>query len=176
MRSIRISALLILLLGLAPGAETGALTIGVIPMADWDLDSMPPAEIPPIEDVVTGCLDALFDAGLIVTEFSISAPVGGELRASAEELAAARKGGIDLLIAIYVVWAPQKAGSSLRLPIHTEYRMISVPEGIYIKEGKLFAPAALPGERPIQSIRATGRAVATACFDTLLARSTGGTR
>lgn len=132
---LRKTALLVLLAAQAAGLF--ALTVSVAPTEGPA--SPPEGQSSPLRFFVSGCLDALFEAGYVVTDDAADRLDPSAWDAKVPNLALAREGFVDYLILVYVEWGASTFHKSALLPVSISYRILRA------SDGKVLAAGELPG-------------------------------
>lgn len=134
-RALRVAALVALL---SSRAAAGAMTVGLAPAEDPShaLDG----RATPIAFVVSGCLDRLFEAGLIASDSSVAESTRAEWESYAGDLAAMREGLLEFAIRIYVEWKESSFKKEALLPSRIGYRLVRVADGKIMAEGSVDGP------------------------------------
>ena len=91
--------------------------------------------------LVEGCLDALFDAGLIASDADCAYLSRSEWEQGAFGLGAAREGLLDIVIAAYASLESSSYKSDSWLLTGVDYRLVRVSDGSVFARGFLKGPA-----------------------------------
>jgi hypothetical protein len=135
-RMLRGAALIALL---SSRAAAGAMTVGLAPAEDPSRAAAGRAT--PIAFVVSGCLDRLFEAGLIASDSSVAESSRAEWEKYTGDLAAMREGLLEFTIRIYVEWKESSFKKEALLPSRIWYRLVRVADGMIVAEGSVDGPS-----------------------------------
>lgn len=167
-------ALLVLLAAIALPAA--ALTVSVAPAEGKEYAPPPDGAGSPLRFLMSGCMDALFDAGWIVTDSAASRVPRSDWGRGAEALAEAREGRVDYMIAIYVDWSPSSFHKGVLLPSAVAYGIVRVKDGKTIIEGEVKGSPDTEETSThfAEAASRVGAQLAQACAKSLRSFSTGG--
>jgi len=171
---LRSAALLALLLAFA-GSAWG-LTIGLAPSEDPAFAPPPGGQGSQIGFVVSGCLNALFDAGYIVSDAPVSWIAEADWGGPAYRLSDAREGAVDYVIAVYVAWARSDFHKDAYLADALRYRVIRVADRSMLAEGSVKGPADSESSsaQPSRTASMAGATVIKPCLKILSTLAMGG--
>ena len=136
--TVRKLAILGVLASLALSAS--AFTVGIAPAEDEAYAKPPEGLGSPIDDLVSGCLGALFNAGHIATDASVARVSRADWGPAEYGLAAARDGMVDYLIALFVDWAPSDYNKSVLRAVTVDYRLVRILDGKVLAQGSVNGP------------------------------------
>lgn len=121
--------------------SASALTVGIAP-AEGKAYAPPPDGLgSPIEDLVSGSLSALFNAGYIATDGAVSRVTRSEWGPADYGLASAREGMVDFVTALFVDWAPSSFNKEAFLAVSVDYRLVRTLDGRIVAEGSVRGPS-----------------------------------
>jgi hypothetical protein len=162
----------------AAAISSWAMTVGVAPAEGGAYAPSPAGQGSPIGYLVSGCLSAIFDAGFIATDASVSRTDRPSWGPSNYGLAEAREGMVDYVVALYVEWAPSAFHKGASIPILVFYRLVKVGDGTVELEGSVPGPADSEDASSHEARTASqaGAAAAAPCMRTLAALAKGGER
>jgi hypothetical protein len=171
---IRRLSLLLLLAAWAWSAQ--ALTVGLAPAEDTNYAPPPAGQGSPLGSLVSGCLNALFDAGYIVTDADVSRTTPDSWGPSSYHLAEAREGAVDYEIAFYVEWLSSAFHKDVLLPAKVRYRLLDTLDERQLAEGSVLGPADSENSSTHQARSAmqVGASVAVPCVKILRSLAMGG--
>jgi hypothetical protein len=166
---------LLILLALA-GAGAAAQTVSVAPAEDPALSAEGKESPSPMASLVSGCLESLFEAGMIATDARCVPLTRGAWESPSFGLAEAGEGFVDYVVALYASWKPSAYKPGAWLATKVEYRLVRVADGSAIATGSLEGPgdserSASEAERSAERI---GASIGRACAASLGSRSVGG--
>ena len=165
------------LLSLAALQTATALTVSVSP-AQRGVSEEGQEASTSLDSLVSGCLDSLFEAGLIAT--TAPAVVIDESRWSdlSFGLRGAKEGFVDFVLAFYVTWKPSTLKKGVWLAVSCEYRLVRVADGAVLASGSLESEpdSAEIAADPERGARTVGAALGTACVALVSRVSNGGER
>jgi hypothetical protein len=129
------------LIALASSAVSAwALTVGLAPAEGNGYAPPPEGAGSPMAGVVTGGLNALFDAGYIATDAMVSRIERNSWNPAGLDLKAAREGLLDYVIELYVEWRPSSFHKDALIPITIDYRLVRVADSRVVAEGAVPGP------------------------------------
>lgn len=136
------------------------------------------ASAPLSAKLVEGCLDALFDAGLIASDADCAYISRAEWEQGAFGLGTAREGMLDIMIAAYASLEPSSYKTDSWLLAVVDYRLVRVSDGSVFARGSLKGPAdsAEAASNAAGSARDLGASLGSACVGALGSLSPGGIR
>jgi hypothetical protein len=114
-----------------------ALTVCVAPSEGKAYAPGPDGVGSPIGYLVSGSMSGLFDAGYVATNESAARVPRGEWGPRDYGLTEAKEGSVDLVIALYVEWAPSSIHKDVLLPASVEYRIVRVRDEKVLVEGSV---------------------------------------
>jgi hypothetical protein len=159
-----------------------ALTVSVVPAEGKAFSPPPDGSGSPLAYLVSGCMDALFDAGYVVTDADVvrepSAAWGASDAALGAALAGAKEGLVDYVVALYVDWAPSGFLKDTLLPAAVKYRVLRVADGVEVVGGELRgSPDSEEAARQFAQVASqAGTRAALPCLKFLKALAMGGER
>jgi len=167
-------AITILLAALA--ASAWALTVSIAPAEDRAFAPPPDGQGSPMGDLVSGCLNALFDAGYIVTDAGVSWTAEADWGSSSYGLQGAREGRVNCIIALYVRWEKSTFHKGALLATSIRYRLIRTSDEKILAEGSVAGPpdSESRAAHEAHSASEAGSAVVGRCLKALSALSSGG--
>jgi hypothetical protein len=115
-----------------------ATTVGLTPAEDPSLARS--GRSTPMPFIVSGCMDRLFEAGLIASDASAAASSRAEWEASVGNLAELREGLVDFAIRLYVEWKESSFRKETLLPSRIGYRLVRVSDGKIVAAGSVDGP------------------------------------
>ncbi len=125
---------------------------------------------PVVEGILSGAMDALFDAGRIVTNGTAFEVVRESWELDPRDLREAQEGRVEYLALLYVQLERSTLKPGLDRPRLIEYRIYDARDGARLVEGSIAAPPSR--EETVESLgramRLLGRETATAAFTSLL--------
>jgi hypothetical protein len=157
-------------------ASAGAMTVGLDPAEDPSYSLAGRAT--PMPYVVSGCMDSLFEAGLIASDSAVSSSSLAEWRSSVGNLAAMRESLEEFALRLYVEWKESSFKKDTLLPSRIGYRLVRVADGKVVAEGSADGPpdsedAASHHEKAAAKAGAAGIA---SCVELLKTLAKGGSR
>ena len=163
------------ILMLASLSSEAALTISVAP-AEAAVAVDPKAGETPIESFISGCLDSLFDAGIIATTSPTKTLNAEQWGDRAFGLQGAREGFVDLVVALYVVWKPSVLKKGVLVAAGCDYRILRVSSGAVVASGHVNGSGDSPeaAADPDKAARMAGAEVGRVCLPWILRASNGG--
>jgi hypothetical protein len=173
-KSFRKLTLLALLAALA--CEAAALTVSVVPAEGKAFSPPPDGSGSPLGYLVSGCLNAFFDAGFVVTDDAAFRGPRSAWEGSSFALAGAREGLVDYIVALYVDWAPSAFHKDALLPTGVAYSLVRVSDGKLIIKGDM---AGIPDSEEAaahfaQAASQAGARIALPCVESLRTLAMGG--
>ena len=176
MAEMQLRRMSILVLFAAMAFSASALTVGIAPAEGMAYSPPPEGSGSPIGFLVSGCMDALFDAGHITTDSAVARDPRDSWGPSDYGLASAREGLVDYVIALYVKWRPSAYHKEAALPSSIDYRLVRILDGKVLAEGSVQGP---PDSESASSHEAStasqaGLAVAEPCIKILSTLAMGG--
>jgi hypothetical protein len=155
--------------------EAGAQTVDLAPAEDPSYAADASRQRTPFAELVSGCMGAFFERGIIVSDAKVSRIDRGAWTDPAFGLMAAREGYADFLLALYLTWKPAVA-SAYWSPARADYRLVRVSDGLVLEGGSVEAPREPTEAKAGLAAAALGAELARICAKSLGTRSTGGER
>ena len=126
--------------------------------------------------LVSGCLNAFFDAGFIVTDDAAFRGPRSAWEGSGYSLAGAKEGLVDYVVSLYVDWAPSSFHKDALLPTGIAYSLVRVSDGKIIIKGDM---AGIPDSEEAsahfaQTASQAGARIALPCVESLRTLAMGG--
>jgi hypothetical protein len=170
-RRLSILALLLSLASLAP-----ALTVGLAPAEDPSFAQPATGQVSPMGYLVTGGLNALYEAGYIGTDAAVSRRGLDAWGPADYDLAEARAGAVDYVIALYVEWEQSRLHKDSLLASSVRYRLVRARDGALLGEGGVSGPADTEDSstHAARSASQAGTSAVVACLSELSRLSKGG--
>lgn len=162
-------------LSLATLGAAAALTVSVCP-AEGDVAAAERDVAPPLESLVSGCLDSLFDSGLIATTAPSAVLDPARWQDSTYGIAGAKEGFIDFVFTFYVTWRSSAIKKHVWLVATCSYRLIRIADGATVASGAIDSEPDSPeaAADPEQGARSEGVLLGNACVQWLRKSSNGG--
>jgi hypothetical protein len=171
---VRRLSILALFLSLARLAT--ALTVGLAPAEDQSFTRPSDGQASPIGYLVSGALNALYEAGYIGTDAAVSRRALEAWGPVDYGLAEAREGAVDCVIALYVEWAKSELHKDSFLASTVHYRLVRARDGALLGEGGVPGPADTEDSstHEARSASQAGSSAVKACLSELSLLSKGG--
>jgi hypothetical protein len=132
---VRKLALVALLAASAAGAF--AFTVSVSPAEGYAFGPPPDGSGSPLGFFVSGCMDALFESGCVVTDSAPDRLSRSSWEGKLPSLAEAKEGFVDFVILVYVEWNASTYHKNALLPASIAYRILRVSDGAILAKGEL---------------------------------------
>lgn len=170
-----LAGLLCAIFAFAAVGSSAALTVSLAP-AQTILSSGGAESPPPLDSFMSGCLDSLFDAGMIATNAPAQSIDPSRWSDTAFGLSGAREGFVDYVLAFFVAWKPSSLEKKIWLAASCDYRIVRV------SDGKVLAAGSVEGETdgpelladPDRSARSMGSGLGKSCAALIRSASNGG--
>jgi hypothetical protein len=154
---------------------SAALTVSLAP-AQTMLSSDGPESPAPMDTLMSGCLDSLFDAGMIATNAPTQSIDLSRWSDVTFGLSGAKEGFVDYVVAFFVTWRPSSLKKEIWLALSCTYRIVRV------SDGQVVASGSAPGETdvpelladPEKSVRSMGTSLGKSCAALIRSVSNGG--
>jgi hypothetical protein len=121
----------------ASAAGVFAFTVSVSPAEGEAYAPPPDGSGSPLGFFVSGCLDALFESGCIVTDSSPERLSRSAWEGKTLSLAEEKEGLVDYVILVYVEWNASIYHKDALLPASIVYRILRVSDGAILSSGEL---------------------------------------
>jgi hypothetical protein len=159
-------------------AYAAAYTVGVVPAEGLEYAPPPGGGGSPIDSLVSGCMDAFFDLGCVVTDAQPRREASSSWLESPYDAADARVGKVDYVLALYAEWRVSQFNKDVVLPRSVAYRLYRVADGRLLLEGSVDgSPDSEDAARHYdRSAELAGERAARACAAPLAAQVNGGER
>jgi hypothetical protein len=132
---VRKLALVALLAAFTAGAF--AFTVSVVP-AEGEAYAPPPLGLgSPLSFFESGCMDALFESGCVVTDSPPDRLSRSAWEGKVPSLADAKEGFVDYLVLVYIEWNASTYHKDVLLPASIAYRILRVSDGEVVAKGEL---------------------------------------
>ncbi len=114
--------------------------------------------------LLSGCLDRLFDAGLIATNESIGRIDRNGFQSRTLGMSAAREGYVDFVALVWIRYVEHPSDPAVRVPESLSWRLVRVRDGIALAEGSAVPPPfdAKTDEERREQLSMMGRSLADA--------------
>lgn len=132
---VRKLALVALLAASAAGAF--AFTVSVVPAEGESYVPPPDGSGSPLGFFVSGCMDALFESGCVVTDSPPDRLSRSAWETKMPSLADAKDGFVDYLVLVYIDWNVSTYHKNALLPASIAYRVLRVADGKVVAAGEL---------------------------------------
>jgi hypothetical protein len=132
---VRKLALVALLVASAAGVF--AFTVSVSPSEGVTYVPPPDGTGSPLDFFVSGCMDALFESGCVVTDSAPERLSRSSWESKVPSLAEAKEGLVDYVICLYVEWNASTYHKDVLLPASIAYRILRVSDGAVLANGEL---------------------------------------
>jgi hypothetical protein len=168
---------LVIVLSLA-AASAGALTIGVAPAEDSAYGPPPEGPGSPVGYLVSGCMNAVFDAGHIATDSPVVLVPIEAWGKGDYGLVTAKEGLVDCVIALYASWTPSSLHKDALLLESVAYRLVRVQDGELLAEGRVDGTpdSEDASTHPQRSASRAGGEIGQRCLEKIKAIYMGGKR
>lgn len=124
----------------ATAISASALTVGIAPAEGAGFAPPPEGAGSSMAGVVTGGLNALFDAGYVATDAQVARLERSSWGSMGLDLRSAREGLLDFVIELYVDWMPSSFHKDALIPVTIEYRLVRVADAKVVAEGSVPGP------------------------------------
>jgi hypothetical protein len=132
---VRKLALVALLAASAAGAF--AFTVSISPAEGEAYVPPPDGSGSPLGFFVSGCMDALFESGCVVTNSAPERLSRSSWEGKKPSLDEAKEGFVDYVILVYVEWKASAYRPSVLLPASITYRILGASDGAVLAAGEL---------------------------------------
>jgi hypothetical protein len=124
-------------LAFAQAASAFAFTVSVSPAESGNFAPDGPDQASPMNAFVSGCMDALFESGSVVTDTAIERLDRAQWEGEKPDLREAKEGYVDYMIRVYVDWKASTFHKDALLPAAVSYRILRVSDGAVLGSGEL---------------------------------------